>query len=68
MTTPLISLKCRYCGQSLTGAVDEPGAQPGPDTVLSCPIHGPIGPLKDLVIAAAEEFASEERHANERGG
>jgi hypothetical protein len=59
MTTPLISLTCKHCGQSLTAAATEPGAQPCPGTVFSCPVHGPIGTLKDLVIAAAEEFIGE---------
>jgi hypothetical protein len=59
MTTPLISLTCKRCGQSLTAVAAEPGVQPCPDTVFICHVHGTIGTLKDLVIAAAEEFIGE---------
>ena len=41
-------LTCKQCGETLT--TDAPN--PGPENVMSCPIHGPMGKLGDLVEPA----------------
>jgi hypothetical protein len=42
-------MTCKHCGETLT--TDAPN--PGPENVMSCPIHGPMGKLGDLVAAYA---------------
>jgi hypothetical protein len=51
MTDAVIPLTCKYCGEALSTPAD--AAEPGPDTVLSCPVHGPMGRLQDILHAAA---------------
>jgi hypothetical protein len=47
--TDELMLTCKDCGAILTFEASEPDAKPGPDTVLSCPDHGPMGRRDDLI-------------------
>ena len=44
---------CTQCGLPLVGPSGELHAKP--DEMVSCPVHGPVGSLKDLLQGAGPE-------------